>query len=1152
MSVQASLSIYQAKHGNLIRMTPVCPGLFEWTTLSRDAGKAKERCVERARREAEKLEPALFSRLSVPAGRKLERVYGELKLSHEGEKRHVAGWFPVVTELRRSGADAELRIAYHPLSPRRWFAVDPDGDFGAQVLEAYARVLDPGAELDLFKSNGSDKLVTARFDVTPQSLLSLLAPKPDPSEALGVGASARLEELLRVSVNHTARAAEGRLHTGLPRSGLRQRLAELLSGSSPAPVLVVGPSGSGKSTLIAQAVADLLEADDFPFHRNLDRCHVVMGIRGRHLIAGMSYVGQWEARAVALLERAKKKRWILNVDDVCAWGNIGRTVGSERSLADFFRGPLARRELGFVGECTPAELSVLEHEAPGFASVFTRVTVEPVPASAALSMLLHESRRLERQHELEIDPRAYRRVLDLGQALSSGSEPGRSLSALSGLVKSFAARADADESEAPRQISPDDVVAWFSRQTGLPDLLLGSDPPLSAETLRRELGQQIMGQPVALDAAVDLVLSLRAGITARGRPYGVYLFTGPTGTGKTELAKCIAEYLYGDTRRLCRFDMGEHGGADAVSRLLGDRFSPEGTLTRAVRAQPFSVLLFDEIEKAHPAVLNLMLQVFDDGRLTDARGTVADFSHSVIVLTSNLGSGKRSVRGFLDDPGGTATDVARAVREFFPPELFNRIDRVVPFEPLDRAAAKDIARKELAKLAARPGLSERNVFVRYTDAVVESVVSQGYSVEYGARSLKRHIDRHVGDELGRAVTRERSAEMRLFWLYRQDGSVKVHAEALREAEAVELAPGLVEGLFGAGPSQLSARLVDALPMLRELRGSSRLGEIQADISRELGELRLGDGTRADQVFNLDALAAHVSRLVSRLERRTSADEHLQAHARLDKRRTGEELTGEDYTTLADAFGKLRQARNQRERLAPPRTSLSNRQSRQLLSDLAELGFVERLIASRGRPDRHAVRLDLTRLAAHHESRRFSRGNPGLLEWLSRAYAGARGELESAAARYEDGSERAAASRHELHALLESRPRQLSLRVVGPGVSDFFAGERGCHVRRAEGAGPEIVRVSVVPGGGAPRELLAEHAARARAFERALEGDGPLPENPESILPVVRSVRWSPVEGRPSVATVLDYRLAHVVSVRVRELGDALSELWLLGMAGSEA
>ena len=1138
MSVQVSLSLYQSRHGNLVRMTPVCAGLFEWTTVSRDAGKARERSVERVRREASKLEPSLFSRLTVPPGRKLERVHGELKLTHEGEKRHVAGWFPVVTELRATGEHSEVRIAYHPLRPRQWFVVDPETDFGAQVLEAYARVLEPDEDLDLVKANGSEKLVTARFDLEPPDLLALLAPKRNEPEALGVGASARLDDLLRVSANLSARAAEGTLVTGVPRPGLRERLAEVLA--TKAPVLVVGPPGSGKSTLIARAVADLLDADDYPFHRNLDRCRIVMSIRGRHLIAGMSYVGQWEARAVALLERAKKKRWVVYADDVAAWGNIGRTVGSERALADFFRGPLARRELGFIGECTPAELTRLEHEAPAFASAFTRVSVEPVSAPATLSMLLHEARRLEREHQLEIDPRAYRRILDLGRALSGGSEPGRSLSALKGLVKSYAKPADA---LVQPPLAASDVTAWFAKQTGLPELLLSSDPPLSAETLRRELGQQIMGQPAGLDAAVDLVLSLRAGLTARERPYGVYLFTGPTGTGKTELAKCLAEYLYGDARRLCRFDMGEHGGGDAVARLLGDRFAPEGTLTRAVRGQPFSVLLFDEIEKAHPAVLNLMLQVFDEGRLTDASGAVADFSHCVVVMTSNLGAGKRSVRGFLDDPGGPSTDVARAVREFFPPELFNRIDRVVPFEPLDRGAARDIAKKELTKLTARPGLTERNVFVRFTDAVVESVVHEGYSLAYGARALKRHIDRQIGDELGRAVTGERGAEMRLFWLYRHGARVKVHAEALREAEPVELAAGFIESLFGA---DLTERFAAALPKLRAIQNSGQLTDLHADVSRELCELRLGDGSRADQVFSLDALAAHVERLIERLERRVAGDESLQAALRVEKRRAGEELSGEDYTTLADAFGKLREDRARRERLSPRRSVPIARESAQLLADLAELGFMERLLASRGQADRHVVRVDLVRLAASHESRRFSRGNPGLLEWLGRAYASARGALEVAA--IDDGA-KGATSKSGLDELLEARPRLLSLRLVGPGVSDFFAGETGCHVRRAEGVGPEIVRVNVVPGGGSPREHLIEHAARARAFEQALEGDGPLPENPESILPIVRSVTWTPIEGRPSPASVLDYRLAQVASGRVRQLGDVLRDLWLLGMAG---
>ncbi len=1144
--MQIAVSLYQCKRSSTWRLAPVVPGLFGWATGSRDPGKARLRTIERIRREVKKLDRKHLCRLVVPPGRRLERVHVELTLRDGPEKRRTAGVFPVVLERRAAGAERLLEVGYHPLHPTRWFEVREDTPLSEQVRRAYGRTLDPEEDLDFLKAEPSDKLVTIRFDVDPPSLLDLLNDKPD-VEQTTAGHSARLDELLRVAVNQTARAAEGKLPTGLAREPYRSRLQQLLCGTLKAPVLVVGPPGSGKSTVIARAVSDLLHSDDFAAHQNLDRVHNVLSLRGRHIIAGMSYVGQWEARCMALLQRARKKKLVLWADDVHAWGSIGRTTVSERSLADFFRGPLARRDLLLIGECTPEQLSVLEHDAPGFAATFARVRVEPTTEPQTLGVMLHGSRRLERELDVAFDSRCFRSIASAASTLTTGSAfPGKALGPLDALARERAGERRNDDEDDEPAIEPRDVIGYFSRQTGLPETLLVAAHPLEPSTLVRELGQQIMGQPTALDAAADLVLGVRAKTSEPGRPYGVFLFTGPTGTGKTELAKCIAEYLYGQSNRLVRFDMGELNTLDAPGQLIGDRANPEGKLTRAVRAQPFSVLLFDEIEKAHPSVLNLMLQLFDDARLTDATGTVADFTHTVIIMTSNLGSGERRIRGFASDPDSVSQDVSKAVREFFAPELFNRIDRVVAFRPLERSTARDIARKELAKLAARPGLTERNVFVRVTDAVVDRVVEDGYSHEYGARAVKRHIDRNVGDVLARTLVSDGAAAMKLLWLHQREDGVGVYAEALAEAETVSGA-GDVEPLLSADPFELERFVPDALEELRQIETDGRFEDLGAQLSRELAGFRLGDEGAADRLFSLDAVVAHISRLRRRLESHATRDARLQAVERQRKRRAGEAVAADDYSTLGASFGKRRDRSEQRpsrlvgeaERVRP------GKKQQRLLGDLAEVRLLAGMLDRVEQQDQHVCSLELLRLAAQHESRRFSRGNPGLLEWLARAYASSRGRLDGAAATLGDGRQETASTMGELSDLLEARPRQLALRLLGPGVTALLAGEHGCHVRRAVGVGPEIVRVRVLAGSHDPRGILEEHKRARRAFERALEASGSLPPNPAALLPIVRTIIFDPAEGGPATASIEDYRLAHAASRRVRDLGELLRDFWLL-------
>ncbi len=1134
--MQFRVSAYWVRRDQLHALSPLCGGVFPWTTFSRDASKARERTIERLRKELPRLDRALVPRIDAVQGRKLERLRLEFNVRGEEGKRHVTGFFPIVTEPRLAAADRLITIAYHPARAADWFEVDPDQPLADQAANLYARIFAEDVDFLRLRAEAQDKLVTLSFNADAPSLLDLLKSK-DEDRRVTLGGSGDLGALLRTSVNQTARAAEGRLDGGMPRSPYRERLSGLLAGDEKTSVLLVGPPGCGKSTLIAQATIDLLAAENFASHRNLDRVHNVWRLQGRHLIAGMSYVGQWEARCVALLERARSRRTMLWVDDLYAWTRLGRSTASERSLSDFFRAPLARRSLTMIAEVTAEQLAVLERDAPAFTSSFARVYVEPSTAEDTLSMMLYEGRRLESELEIAFDPRSYAKVCELSSALlSSSAFPGKALEPLKTLAQECAARPQSSEEEPERSATPDDVVALFSRQTGLPEVLLSAEQPLQRGELYGELEQQIMGQPAALGAACDLILSIRAGLCARGRPYGVYLFTGPTGTGKTELAKCIAEYLYGDGDRLVRFDMGELNTPLATERLIGGYSEPDGQLTRAVRAQPFCVLLFDEIEKAHPSVLNLLLQLLDDGRLTDASGSVADFTHTVVIMTSNLGADARRVSGFAEDASAVSADIARAIREFFPPELFNRIDRVVPFAPLTREHAESIARKELGKLAARPGLAERNIFLRFSEGVVRRVALEGYRPEYGARALKRFIDKEIGNLVTAALTAETAAELRLFYLHvGSDGRLTVRSEALREHSPVA-DPSQIEALLNERGRALIERVPAALGFLHADDTERRLEQFSERLSAALAGFRSGDQRRASDVFNLDTLRNHVTELAKRLEHCLAVDERLQEQERVRKRALDEEVDAEDYSSLGDAFHRAHAYEHEARARRPT--------ARALLADLVEARFLERALEGAHELANHAVLIELVRVGEISERRRFSGGNPGLLEWLAPAYATARGALEQAAVAFADGRVERAATPAELDELLRQRPRAVALLQLGPSVKRFFVGETGCHVRRTPLSGPEIVRLRVLPLAD-PAEHLRRHELSRREFESALESAGDLPENPESLLPIVRSLRFEPEPGKLTQATVEDFRLAYFRERRARDIGDLLGDVWLL-------
>jgi ATP-dependent Clp protease ATP-binding subunit ClpB len=274
--------------------------------------------------------------------------------------------------------------------------------------------------------------------------------------------------------------------------------------------------------------------------------------------------------------------------------------------------------------------------------------------------------------------------------------------------------------------------------------------------MEERLHNRVIGQDAAINAVANAIRRARAGLQDPNRPLGSFLFLGPTGVGKTELARALAEFLFDDEQAMIRIDMSEYQEKHTVSRMIGAPpgyvgYEEAGQLTEAVRRRPYAVVLFDEIEKAHAEVLNVLLQLLDDGRLTDGKGRTVDFKNTVVIMTSNLGSqfiAEAATRG-QELNEGVRREVMEALRAHFRPEFLNRIDEIIFFHALDRAHMKQIIDIQLRGLMKR--LEERKIHVQLTDAAKEQLVREGYDPAYGARPLKRTIQRRVLDPLALRV-----------------------------------------------------------------------------------------------------------------------------------------------------------------------------------------------------------------------------------------------------------------------------------------------------------------------------------------------------------------------------------------------------------------
>ena len=608
----------------------------------------------------------------------------------------------------------------------------------------------------------------------------------------------------------TSLAEQGALDPVVGRQTEMLRVMQILCRRKKNNPVLIGDPGVGK-TAVVEGIAQLIATKNVPVPLENKR---IVTLNMATLVAGTQFRGQFEERVRKLMEEVKKhKEIIVFIDEIHTIIGAGSAPGS-LDAANMLKPALARGEMQCIGATSTAEYKKSIEKDAALERRFQKILLSPASQEETLAILKQLRSRYEQHHNTTYTDEALQACVSLTARYINGRVlPDKAIDAMdeagakarirfrempseftdiqneisklteeklqaaksqdyeraaqlrdviqqrSAQLQEMRMQWEEQQKKSPVRVDENDVAETVSMMSGVPVTKVRESDTERLKNIGAVLRERIVGQDDAVEQVSRALVRNRLGLSGGDRPIGTFLFVGPTGVGKTYLVKCLAEQLFGSKDALIRVDMSEYGEKFSVSRLVGAPpgyvgYEEGGQLTDRVRRQPYSVVLLDEIEKAHPDVFNTLLQVMDEGRLTDGNGVTADFRNTLVVMTSN--SGTRQLRevgagmGFDRNRDEIAPEKARSVimnalKKQFAPEFLNRLDDIIVFNPLNKENASQITDLELKELLDR--VKKMGYALKITDNAKQFILSKGFDAQYGARSLKRAVRQYVEDPL---------------------------------------------------------------------------------------------------------------------------------------------------------------------------------------------------------------------------------------------------------------------------------------------------------------------------------------------------------------------------------------------------------------------